>query len=294
VIPIRRSEGSFRTPAGPWLFQRAWQPVPGRSGEPLAPEAQRVVLLVHGLAEHSGRYEHVGSWLAARGCAVYAYDQRGHGRSDGARCHVQRFSEYLDDLECVLARVRGAHPQLPIFLLGHSMGGLVVSALLAERAPAIAGAVTTGAALAVSARLSGPRLWAARAARWVLPRLRVPIGIDPEGLSRDEGVVEAYVADPLVERRVTLSLAVELASCIRRTLARAGRIGVPLLLLHGEDDPVCSPLGSAQLQAAVPVQGTRMRSYPKLRHEILNEPERSAVLQDIFEWLRACQKSGRE
>lgn len=292
VTSIRRSESSARTPAGLWLFQRAWLPAPGRSGEPQIPDAQCALLLVHGLAEHSGRYEHVASWFAARGCAVYAYDQRGHGRSDGERCHVRRFGEYLDDLETVLTRVRNAHPELPIFLLGHSMGGLVVAAFLAERGPAVAGAVTTGAALAISARLAGPRLLAARLARGLLPRLRVPIGIDPGGLSRDAEVVRAYVEDPLVERRVSVSLAVELARASRRTLDLGSRIGVPMLLLHGEEDPVCSPLGTAGLQATLLVPGTRLRSYPSLRHEILNEPERSVVLQDIFEWLRSRQKGG--
>lgn len=290
MTSIRRSESSFHTPGGLWLFQRAWLPAPGRSGEPLIPDPQCALLLVHGLAEHSGRYEHVASWFAARGCAVYAYDQRGHGRSDGDRCHVSRFSEYLDDLETALKRVRGAHPELPIFVLGHSMGGLVVAAFLAERLPAIAGAVTTGAALVLSARLSGPRLLVARLVRWLLPRLRVSLDIDPSGLSRDAEVVRAYSEDPLVERRLSISLAVELARASRLTLERGSRIGVPLLLLHGEEDPVCSPLGSAELHASVSVPGSRLRSYPALRHEILNEPEKSAVLLDIFEWLRARQK----
>lgn len=293
MTALRRSETPFCTAAGQWLLLRAWLPVPRRATEPAASEPHCAVLLVHGLAEHSGRYERVASWLAARGCAVYAHDQRGHGRSAGERCHVVRFSEYLDDLEAVLARVRGAHPELPIFLLGHSMGGLVVSAFLCEREPALAGAIATGAALAISARLTGPKLIAARVLRWVLPRLRVPIGIDPDGLSRDAEVVRAYTEDPLVERRLSLSLAVELALCAQRTRSRGHQIGVPLLLLHGEEDPICSPLGSAELHAGVASQGSRMRSYPRLRHEILNELEGPSVLQDIFEWLRSCQKAAR-
>jgi alpha-beta hydrolase superfamily lysophospholipase len=289
---LRRSESSFRTRTGHWLYQRSWLPTPVASGAAGSGEAERALLLVHGLAEHSGRYERVASWFAARGCAVHAYDQRGHGRSEGERCYVGRFDEYLDDLEQVLARVRAVHPDLPLFLLGHSMGGLVVSAFLAERKPAVSGAVATGAALSLSPLLSGLRLAAARAASLFAPRLRVPVGLDANGLSRDPEVVRAYQADPYVERRVSLSLAVEIASAARRTLASGQRVGVPLLLLHGEADPICEPTGSAQLHATVGTPGSRFRSYANLRHEILNEPEAPAVMQEILEWLQARSKVG--
>ena len=132
--PARRRSAARRAPL---LFRRAWLP-PSAVG--------RRSLVVHGYAEHSGRYEELGAWFAARGLAVHAYDQRGHGRSEGARCHVDRFGDYLDDLDRVLARVRDEHPELPCVLVGHSMGGLVVCAYLADRRPAVAAAVDLGRA----------------------------------------------------------------------------------------------------------------------------------------------------
>ena len=132
---IRRTESQLSGARGTSLFCRAWLP----------PDPERVLLLVHGLAEHSGRYEGAGAWFAARGCAVHAYDQQGHGKSAGVRGHVRRFSDYLDDLEVLLRFVCERHRDLPVFLVGHSMGGLVVASFARERDPEVAGAVTSGA-----------------------------------------------------------------------------------------------------------------------------------------------------
>jgi alpha-beta hydrolase superfamily lysophospholipase len=134
-----------------------------------------VLLLVHGYAEHSGRYEEMACWFAARGCAVHAYDHRGHGRSQGPRCHVDRFEQFLDDLGLVLDTVRSEHPELPISLIGHSMGGLITLAFLTSRKPRLSSAVTSGAALSVGA-VSPFRIALARAARRVLPRLALGSG----------------------------------------------------------------------------------------------------------------------
>jgi alpha-beta hydrolase superfamily lysophospholipase len=223
-------------------------------------------------------------WLAHRGCAVHAYDQRGHGRSEGARCHVDRFDEFLDDLALVLDAARSEHPELPITLVGHSMGGLVTLAFLATRSPRVASAVTSGPALALGA-VSPLRVAIARAARRLLPRLAIGSGLDPAGLSRDPHVVERYLSDPLIERTMTTSLGAELLAAAPRTAALAGRVEVPLLMLHGEDDPLCAVEGSRAFSAGVRAPGSALRTYPKLRHEIFNEPEREVVWQDLFSWL---------
>lgn len=278
---VRRYELTVEGAVAAPLFRRGWLPR----------EPRAVVVVVHGYGEHSGRYEHVGTRLAQRGFATHAYDHLGHGRSSGARCHVRRFDDYLDDLEDVLARVRGEHPGLPLFVLGHSMGGLVTAALARERHPDVAGLVTSGAALDAS-DVPRSRLWSALALRRVAPRLSLASGIDPAGLCSDPRVVEAYVADPLVERRMTTSLAVELLSAIRRTGPGGGDVDRPLLALHGADDPVCPPAGSERFAAAAP-QGRFVR-YPGLRHEILNEPSWRDVLADVEAWLdeRLAQPEG--
>jgi len=242
------------------------------------------VLLVHGYAEHSGRYEELATWLATRGCAVHAYDHRGHGRSDGPRCHVGRFETFLDDLGSVLAATREAHPGLPLTAIGHSMGGLILLAFLSERNPPLASAVSSGAALAVDG-VSRARILLARTARRMLPRLAIGSGLDPDGLSRDPEVVRRYLDDPLVHRTMTTSLGAELLAAAPRTAARAGQVRVPLLVLHGEDDPICSVEGSRRFHAGLRAPGCALRTYPGLRHEIFNVPERASVWQDVWEWL---------
>jgi acylglycerol lipase len=278
---IRRVETHLRgTQSGasaPLLLRRAWLPE-----EPWA-----LLQVVHGYAEHSGRYDELATWYARRGLAVHAYDHRGHGRSEGARCHVDRFEQLLDDLDRVLERAREEHPGLPVILLGHSMGGLVVAAFLADRRPAIAAAVTSGAALAVGPGASRTRLAAARLLRRLTPRLALGSGLDPRGLSRDPEVVRRYLEDPLVYRTMTPSLAVELITTIPRVAARAVEVQVPLLLLHGSDDPLCPIEGSRAFHGGLQVPGSGFRAYPGLRHEIFNEPERERVFADLLDWLRA-------
>ncbi len=274
---IRRTESHLVGARGHSLLQRSWLPR----------DAQRVLLLVHGYGEHSGRYEHVGAWFAARGCAVRAYDHQGHGRSSGTRCHVRRFGDFLDDLEVVRARAGSEHPGLPLFLVGHSMGGLIVASYLGQRRPEAAGAVLSGPALQLGDDLSRGRLLAARILRRVAPRLSVPAGIDPEGLSRDATVVRAYVEDPLVYDRMTLSLAAELSRAIPRAIGAAADVRLPVLLQHGGADPICRVEGSRAFHAALRSEGSALRIYPELRHEIFNEPERESVFEDLLAWVRA-------
>jgi alpha-beta hydrolase superfamily lysophospholipase len=277
---IRRVESHLRgAPGGappPLLFRRAWLP----------PASFGALLLVHGYAEHSGRYEELGSWFAGRGFAVHAYDQRGHGRSEGARCHVDRFDQFLDDLDRVLERVREEHPELPLALVGHSMGGLVVTAFLADRRPAIAAAATSGAALALGSGVSRGRVTAARLLRRLTPRLVLGSGLDPAGLSRDPEVVRRYLEDPLVHRTMSASLGAELLAAIPKAASRAVEVQVPMLLLHGTDDPLCPVEGSRAFHGALQVPGSGIREYPGLRHEIFNEPERFEVFGDLDAWLR--------
>ncbi len=248
---------------------------------------------MHGYAEHSGRYEHVGAWFAGRGCAVHAYDLQGHGRSEGVRGHVRRFGDLLDDLEDFLERVRGEHPGLPVFPVGHSMGGLVVSAFARERQPDVAGAVTSGALLAVSGGDSRARLALLRLLRRVVPRLTVERRIDPGALSRDPEVGRLYVSDPLIFQRMTLSLGAELLDAASRTLGGAADVRIPMLLLHGERDPLCAAVGSRVFFEQLTSPSCDLRVYPGLRHEIFNESERETVFADVLDWLRKTRNGAR-
>jgi alpha-beta hydrolase superfamily lysophospholipase len=276
---IRRTESHLAGTRGLSLFRREWLP----------PDPVGVLLLVHGLAEHSGRYDHVGAWFAARGCAVHAYDQRGHGRSAGIRGHVPAFSDYLDDLAAMLRFVCERHPELPVVLAGHSMGGLVVAAFARERHPQLAGVVTSGAALRLGSGVSRATIALARALARFFPRMRFDTGIDPAGLSRLPEVVRAYNCDPLVFRKITVSLARELFGAIERTAAGASDVRLPMLLLHGEADPICSVDASRDFFAQLDAAERRLRTYPGLLHEIFNEPEREEVFEDLLAWLRGLK-----
>lgn len=225
-------------------------------------------------------------WLNARGYAVHAYDHRGHGESEGPRNHAPSFDTLLDDLERLLGLVRRAHPSgTPLILLGHSMGGLIVSGLLALREPPLAAAVLSGPALRAGMSVGRLRRLAAAGLARIFPRLRFDAGFEPEWLSRDPAVVQAYVADPLISTALSVRLATELLRAAERVRAQAERIRTPLLIVHGEDDRVCSIEGSRELYAALGPALCELRGYPGLRHEVLNEPEAERVLEDIHAWI---------
>ncbi|MCP5058293.1 MAG: alpha/beta hydrolase [bacterium] len=273
---LRRTETTVSGADGLNLFRRTWVP----------PSPERLVVLVHGYAEHSGRYEGMASWLARRGAAVSAYDHRGHGRSGGRRAHLRSFAEYLDDLANMLELAKAEHPTLPIHLVGHSMGGLITLAYLVERNPVISSAVTSGAAINPDG-VSAARVAVARALRRVWPTLRIGSGLDLDGLSRDPAVIEQYLADPLVFRDMTASLGAELIGTAARIAPRASEVKVPLLMLHGEDDGLCAARGSREFFSGVESEGSDLRIYPELRHEIFNEPEREQVYTDLWQWLES-------
>lgn len=273
-VVIRRSEGHFDGAAGRRLFERRWEP----------PSPQRSLVLVHGYAEHCGRYEHVAAWFAARGAAVHAFDHQGHGHSSGVRCHVRRFSDFLDDLDVVVQRARGLAPDLPLYVVGHSMGGLIVCNWAVERAPDAEGLVISAPALGAGEAPSRLRLAALHVLRRVWPTGFAGGGLDAEGLSRDPEVVKAYLEDPLIVLRMTFSLGAELFDALDRTASRGADVQLPLLMLHGDADPICSPEASRSFAHAA--DDARFVSYPGLRHELFNEPEREQVFQDVQRWIR--------
>jgi alpha-beta hydrolase superfamily lysophospholipase len=249
------------------------------------PNPTRLFALVHGLAEHAERYEMVAGWLVERGYRVYAYDQRGHGASPGPRTHARSFGVLLDDLERFLQSVREENRELPLILCGHSMGGLEVATFLADRRPPVDAAILSGPGLALGTGLPRRRILTARFLSRLLPRMRISAGIDPTALSRDPAVQEAYRTDPRIPKTLSARLIWELLRAVERVGTLAPSIDVPLLLLHGEVDPLCAAEGSRRFHAGLRSPGSEVILYPGLRHEILNEPERERVLEDAVAWI---------
>jgi alpha-beta hydrolase superfamily lysophospholipase len=257
---MRNQTEMLRGTTGEELFYRAWLPDAGSRG---------AVVLVHGLSEHSERYDHVGRFLAERGLAVYAHDHLGHGRSGGRRGWVASFGNFLDDVGLMHRRVLAAHPGVPLFLLGHSMGGLIAAAYVLEREPKPDFLI-----------LSGPAI--------------VPIldptdrTIDASRLSKDPAVQRAYMEDPLVLReRVTDELFLRLFDGVSLLPGRAGELHMPCLLIHGDADKLCSHEGARAWIEGAGTKDVTVKIYPGGRHEMFNETNKDEVIADMWKWIEA-------
>ena len=264
---------------GTELFVRHWSAV----GEPWGS-----VLLVHGLAEHSGRYEHVGRQLAAAGLAVEAYDQRGFGGSGGRRAFVERWSQNHDDLEDRLAAVRAAAGGRPVVLFGHSLGGLIaLGYVVADPARPLPDLLVLSAP-ALDSTIPGWKRAVARVLGSVAPTMSLKNDFDGAILSRDPAVGAAYLADPLNYHRTTYRYGAAAIAEQARVRAALSRLTVPTFVYHGEADRLVPTSASAPL-AVVPA--VLRRTYPKLRHESHNEPEGPAIIADVIAWLRSNVES---
>lgn len=273
---MTHAEGGLGAVAGSSLYFQSWKP-----GH--APEA--ALLIAHGLAEHSGRYQHFAKFFVNRGYAVFALDYPGHGKSGGDRCHVRRFSDYTDSISLLLDRVRDECPGAPVFLIGHSMGGLVAIRFLIEHQAEFAGCVISGAAIQAAVQLSAIQRLAMNFFSRALPKLRV-LQLDASEVSRDPAVVDRYRRDPLVfTGKVTSRLAEQLVSTMTWIQDKLGQIELPMLILHGSADGLTSPEGSKMLHQKISSQEKKLIIYEGLYHEVYNEPEQEAVMTDVADWL---------
>jgi alpha-beta hydrolase superfamily lysophospholipase len=245
-------------------FERGWD----------AEAPKGTVAIVHGIAEHSGRYEHVGRALAEGGYSTRAVDLHGHGRSEGFPGHVENLAQWHDDTAFVLERARGAAAGRPVFLLGHSLGSLISASFVAAFEPNIAGLVLTG-----FAGLPGPAL---------LESMSDPAapGVPAELISRDPEIVKTYVEDPLVfEDRIPVECnAAGLEAAIGANTGAAS-ITVPVWMGHGSADAICDVQGAREFYEALGAPARELHVYEGLYHEVMNEPERDRVLGDIVAWL---------
>ena len=275
--PGRSVERRTRAADGTELLVREW-PAPA---DPIGH-----VLIVHGLGEHSGRYEHVGGWLAGAGFAVHGYDHRCFGGSRGARAWVDRWSVLHDDLAGRVSEVTTAAGGRPVAVYGHSLGGLIVlGAVLDDRirpdllvlsAPAI------GATIPPLTRLAVGVLGRFR------PRTELPNRLRGEQLSRDPEVGRRYGDDPRNHHRTTARFGVLAFAAQARCRLLLDRLATPTLVIHGADDTIV-PTRVSEPLAALPV--VERRVYPGIRHELHNEPEGEAIVGDVAAWLRGRVKT---
>lgn len=269
-------QGFFVGADGGQLFHQRWFP----------PRYSRAaVIIAHGLGEHSGRYQHVAAALNDAGYAVHALDHRGHGRSDGKRAFIKRYREFTDDLDLFRRHVAAEHPDIPLVLLGHSMGGNIAVAYALDHQDDLDALVLSGPALKVGDDFSPVELKIFHLLGKVAPGIR-PQGLDAASICRDPAVVDAYNADPLVfNGKIAAGLGAALFAKMDEFPARYSELHLPILLMHGTEDKLTNIDGTRELEAAAVNADVTAHYYDGLFHEVFNEPEKDRVLADLVSWL---------
>ncbi len=271
------SQGWFAGAGGLSLFRQTWRP-PGR------PRA--VLLNIHGLGDHSGLYptlvDHCMTWRFV----LHSHDLRGHGRSPGQRAYVERWEEYREDLRRFVALVRSEEGDLPVFILGNSLGGLIVLDYALHHPDGLRGVIAISPPLG-RLGVPAPLLALGRVLSRVWPRFSIRTGMDLSGLARDPVVVQTVLADPLVHRVGTARLSTEVVAAIARVQEGAPRFPLPLLVLHGSEDRMVPPDGSRTFVPRVGHPDHELREYAGAYHVLLADVDHERVLTDLEQWIAA-------
>jgi acylglycerol lipase len=267
-------EESFKGVGGLNIVFRSWQP----EGRPRA-----LLVIVHGFNSHSGQYRWAADRFAASGFAVYAHDQRGRGKSEGDRFFVEKVEDYVDDVATLVTLAKSRDPGVPVFMLGHSAGGVISCVYALEHQEELDGFICESFALKVPA----PELLL-KSVQWLsryFPRLPV-LKLPNKGFSRDSKVVESMNKDPLIAKEIQPAITV--AAMLRaneRVESEFPRIRLPVLILHGAADTVTSPLGSKLFQQYAGSDDKTLKIYPDYVHDLLNDIGKEKVLADILGWM---------
>ncbi|MCJ7515615.1 MAG: alpha/beta hydrolase [Dehalococcoidia bacterium] len=273
---MEHREGKFNGYKGLQLYYQCWLP----DKKPRA-----VLLVAHGLAEHSTRYKNLVDYFLPKGYAVYALDHRGHGKSEGTRSYVDNFNDYLTDLKTFYDMVRKENKDARIFLFGHSLGATIATAYAIEHQKELDGLIVSGASLVASTSVSPVLLAMAGVVSTLAPKMGVTL-LDASAVSRDQAVVDAYVNDPLVFRgKVPARTGAELARMWKQLPEQMPKIKLPILIMHGFADRLANPAGSKLLYERVGSKDKTLKLYDNCYHEICNEPEREQVFRDMEAWL---------
>jgi len=269
------------------LTERA-APGPALHFVAVVPEKPRaVVALLHGYADHAARYAHVQDAWAEQGVGSVALDMRGHGRAEGPRGYCDRFDEFLDDAREALRLARDRAGGAPLFLFGHSFGGLVAASSALADAKPWKGLVLSSPYLGLALKVPGVKVFAAKVASRVVPKLGLPSGLTGKDLTHDAARGRAYDEDPLVFKNATARWFVESQRAQARALASAHTLALPLYVLFGEADPVASAAAGKSFYEAAGSKDKTWDGRAGLLHETLNEPEWPAIAKAIADWILA-------
>lgn len=275
---MNHQEGTFSGSRSRSIYYQIWSPE-------APPKA--LILLAHGAGEHSNRYRHVAAFFTDQGYAIAALDHNGHGKSDGVPGHVIAFEDYLEDLRSLQRHIAAQFPDAPLFLLGHSLGGLIATAYLIRYQNDFVGGILSGPAIKTALEPPAIQMVLIKTLAVLWPTMGA-LQLDAAGVSRDPEVVQDYKHDPLVHHgKMSVRKLRELFATMKEVQARAPEISVPMLVLHGEQDTMTAPEGSLFLSENLGSADKTLKLYPQLYHEILNEPEQREVMGDILQWCDA-------
>ncbi|KPA11080.1 lysophospholipase [Candidatus Magnetomorum sp. HK-1] len=274
---MRYYEFGWKTRKESLIFARGWEPQDSPKG---------VVCIVHGLGEHSGRYAHVANYLNSSGYAVMAFDMCGHGKSDGISGHAPSYEAMMEHISRLRGEAMVHYPEIPIFLYGHSMGGNLVINYALYRKPRVQGVIATGPAFETAYEVPNWKILMGKALYNLAPFLPMPNDIDENGLSKDPEVIRAYLEDPLVHKRVSIRLGIDILHTGQWVMKHASEFVNPLLIMHGEKDPITSCKASIQFAKKAGPCCT-LKVWNDMYHEIHNEPEQKEVFSFLVDWLNS-------
>jgi len=271
------STGTLQSADGLELYYQRWSP----EREPRAS-----IAIQHGLGGHSGQstYTHLIDHLVPLGYALYGLDLRGHGRSGGRRGSINSWEEYRSDLRLLLHMIKGSGSDQPVFLLGQSLGGLIVLEYALNYRQDMRGVIVSAPALSVP-NMSPVLATLARLLAPVLPHVVIRPNLDLSGFSRDREEVQKLLDDPLTDPRISPRLAVEMLSTLQWTQAHAANLQVPLLLIHGDADPITPARGSLVFFKNVKIEDKALKLYEGGYHQTFIDSNREQVLADVAQWL---------
>ncbi|MHA1145803.1 MAG: lysophospholipase [Candidatus Helarchaeota archaeon] len=274
---MKKKEAHFTTADGLKIYYQVW--------EPNTPKA--IVQIVHGFGEHSGRYSNVVEKLVPVGYMLYATDHRGHGKSEGVRTYVDSFNQFVKDQRMFHEVIRNDQPNLPIFMLGHSMGSFIAAHFAFKHESLLQGLILSGTGVLPGGFLNlvaAASLPVLRIMAFFTPKLRLNVSLG-SGLSRDPEVRRAYESDPLVVKTITAKLGFEMINAVTKMKRMICKLRLPLLIQCGSEDWIAR--GIKEIEKQLAMEDKTIRIYNGLRHEVYNELEedREKVLNDLVHWL---------
>lgn len=272
---MQHTENTFTGHDGIELYYQSWRP---------DTDLKAVLIIVHGLGEHGGRYMNLVNPLVPQGYAIYAFDNRGHGRSPGQRGFVNSFDELRQDVVVFQGKVKEWEGERPLFIMGHSLGGLITLYTILHDSTGYTGTVLSAPALDAGG-VSAVLMAASKILSRIKPNLSVPTGLDATGISRDSEVIKTYQNDPLVHGAGTPRLATESAHAMTWCHENPTNLQIPVIMIHGTDDRLTSPIASREFFDKLTVEDKTYIDYEGGYHESLNDLHHEQAAADILAWL---------